>query len=104
MAKITKDNTKEINNLTTNVAVILNEVKNINNEVGEIKNQLDCVVTDEKCRERQTNFNNYKTKIDTLWDDRNRLLGWIAGISVVAGSAGGGIAYLLNSLSKVMAR
>ena len=43
-------------------------------------------------------------KIDTLWDDRNKLLGWIAGISVVAGSAGGGIAYLLNSLSKVMAR
>ena len=41
MAKITNNNTKEINGLTTNVAVILNKVEYIENEVKEIKDKLE---------------------------------------------------------------
>jgi hypothetical protein len=41
MARITKDNTKEINTLTTNVAVILNDVGYIKQEVNDIKTTIE---------------------------------------------------------------
>lgn len=40
MAKITVNNTKEINNLTTNVAVILSEMKTVKDDVKDIKEKL----------------------------------------------------------------
>jgi hypothetical protein len=43
MAKITNNNTKEINNLTINSAVILTEVKNITGDISEIKEKLGCL-------------------------------------------------------------
>ena len=36
MAKITENNTKEINGLTTNVAVILSEMKTVKNSVQTV--------------------------------------------------------------------
>lgn len=49
MAKITANNTKEINGLTTNVAVILSEMKTVKDDVREIKDKLekDYVTEDE---------------------------------------------------------
>jgi len=49
MAKITVNNTKEINGLTTNVAVILSEMKTVKDDVREIKDKLekDYVTEDE---------------------------------------------------------
>ena len=41
MAKITQNNTKEINGLTTNVAVILSEMKTVKEDVKDIKEKLD---------------------------------------------------------------
>lgn len=41
MAKITQNNTKEINNLTTNVAVILSEMKTVKEDVKDIKDKLE---------------------------------------------------------------
>ena len=41
MAKITSNNTKEINSLTTNVAVILNEMKSVKEDVRDIKEKLE---------------------------------------------------------------
>lgn len=41
MAKITNTNTKEINSLTTNVAVILSEMTSVKNDVREIKDRLE---------------------------------------------------------------
>ena len=41
MAKITSTNTKEINNLTTNVAVILSEMKTVKEDVKDIKDKLE---------------------------------------------------------------
>jgi len=42
MAKITNTNTKEINGLTTSVAVILNKVDNIEKEIKEVKETIGC--------------------------------------------------------------
>jgi hypothetical protein len=41
MAKITANNTKEINGLTTSVAVILSEMTSVKNDVREIKDRLE---------------------------------------------------------------
>lgn len=41
MAKITNNNTKEINGLTTNVAVILSEMKTVKDDVKDIKEKLE---------------------------------------------------------------
>lgn len=41
MAKITSNNTKEINGLTTNVAVILSEMKSVKEDVKDIKEKLE---------------------------------------------------------------
>lgn len=41
MAKITENNTKEINALTTNVAVILSEMTMVKTDVKDIKDKLD---------------------------------------------------------------
>lgn len=42
MAKITDTNTKEINGLTTSVAVILNKVENIEKEIKDVKQTVGC--------------------------------------------------------------
>ena len=42
MAKITDNNTKEINGLTTSVAVILNKVENIEKEIKDVKQTVGC--------------------------------------------------------------
>jgi hypothetical protein len=42
MAKITSNNTKEINNLTTSVAVILGEIKSVNKELERVVKKMDC--------------------------------------------------------------
>lgn len=42
MAKITNTNTKEINGLTTSVAVILNKVENIEKEIKDVKETIGC--------------------------------------------------------------
>lgn len=39
---MTKDNTKEINNLTTNVAVILNKISNVETDVKDLKDAVNC--------------------------------------------------------------
>lgn len=41
MAKITENNTKEINGLTTNVAVLLNKMSNLETKVDKIDVKLD---------------------------------------------------------------
>jgi hypothetical protein len=42
MAKITKDNTKEINTLTTDIKVIMNDVSYIKSDIKEVKETLNC--------------------------------------------------------------
>jgi hypothetical protein len=95
MAKITKDNTKEINNLTTNVAVIMNDVGYIKSEVGEMKSCMELNVK---------NDDTYKEIVShtkTLWDERNRVIGWLLACGVVGGTTG---ALIKQFISGVLAK
>jgi len=69
-------------------------------DILSIKKRLETVVTDEKCKERQTNFNkefiDVKAKTHILWDDRNKMIGWLLGAGIVGGTA----STLLSGLAK----
>jgi hypothetical protein len=78
--------------------------KEMSKDILAIKNKLETVVTNEKCIERQTNFSkdfmDLRNKTNTMWDERNKLLGYMIG----AGMAGGGIsAFLVGAVKAVMA-
>jgi len=92
MARITNTNTKEINGLTTNVAVILNKVEYIEKEVGDIKIGVDCMVKDDE------SYKSLKIKVNTLWDERNKLIGWLFGAGVVGGTTGALIKQLVTGV------
>lgn len=93
MAKITKDNTKEINQLGKDVAVILEKISNIETKVKDIALGMDNKVD---CEE----FEPVKARNEKLWDDRNRFIGWLAGIGVLSGATGG---LIVKSISQVLA-
>lgn len=60
--------------------------------IDDIKGSLDCMVkNDDEYRE-------LKLKVDSLWDSKNKLVGWMLG----AGIAGGGVSALLSSLVKTI--
>ncbi|MDD5015883.1 MAG: hypothetical protein PHW73_12450 [Atribacterota bacterium] len=57
-------------------------VKKIMSEMREIKHCLESTVkNDEEYRE-------IKTKVERLWDDRNRMIGWMLGAGLVGGTTG----------------
>ena len=92
MPKITSTNTKEINSLTTNMAVVVTKVEAIKENVIEIKEKLNCMVPND------SEYKELKFKVDNLWDSKNKLVGWMLG----AGIAGGGVSALLNGLIKTV--
>lgn len=64
MAKITENNTKEINALTTNIAVILSEMATVKADVKEIKDGLQ---KDYATKEWvMSNFNGTKTTVNGI--------------------------------------
>lgn len=64
MAKITNTNTKEINGLTTNVAVILSEMKTLKDDIRDIKEKLEKdYATKEWCR---SEFGGTKTTVNGI--------------------------------------
>ena len=90
MAKITSNNTKEINQLGIDIAVIANKVETIKENVMEIKNKMECMVPND------SEYKELKIKVDSLWDSKNKLVGWMLG----AGIAGGGVSALLSGVVK----
>lgn len=65
-----------------------------------IKSKLEGV---EKCVAKSVNiddeeYKEMRVKVDSLWDSKNKLVGWMLG----AGIAGGGISTLLNNLVKAV--
>lgn len=93
MAKITSTNTKEINQLGKDVAVILEKISNIETKMKDIALGLDKKVD---CEE----FEPVKAKNDRMWDNQNRFIGWLAGIGVLSGAIGG---LIVKSISQVLA-
>ena len=67
-------------------------VKKTSEDIVDIKSKLDCKVDNNKTYEEMTD------KVDDLWDNKNRLVGWMIG----AGVAGGGISTVLSGLVKTI--
>ena len=80
------------NQISIDIAVIANKVDTIKENVVEIKQKLDCMVPND------SEYKELKTKVDSLWDDKNKLIGYMLG----AGVAGGGISAILNGLVKIV--
>ena len=92
MARITNTNTKEINSLTTNMAVVVTKIEAIKENVIDIKNKMECMVPND------SEYKELKLKVDSLWDSKNKLVGWMLG----AGIAGGGVSALLSGAVKTV--
>ena len=54
--------------------------KDMAKDIASIKNKLDCKV------DKDTNYEARGKKIDTLWDDRNKMIGWLIGSGIIGGS------------------
>jgi len=80
------------NQLGIDIAVIANKVETIKETVVKIENKLDCMVPND------SEYKELKFKVDSLWDSKNKMVGWMLG----AGIAGGGVSALLNSLVKTV--
>jgi len=50
--------------------------------IDDIKDSLECMVKDDD------DFKLMKTQVKTLWDDRNKLIGWLLGAGIVGGTTG----------------
>lgn len=48
--------------------------------IDTIKDSLNCMVKDD------SEYKELKTKVDNLWDDRNKLIGWLIGSGIIGGS------------------
>lgn len=60
--------------------------------IDMIKDSLDCMVKND------SEYKEVKTKVDQLWDDRNKLIGWLIGSGVIGGS----VSVLAQNLVKVI--
>ncbi len=80
------------NQLGIDIAVIANKVDTIKENVMEIKKKMDCMVPND------SDYKELKMKVDSLWDSKNKLVGWMLG----AGIAGGGVSAVLSGLIKVI--
>ncbi|MBU1092533.1 hypothetical protein KJ836_02610 [Patescibacteria group bacterium] len=64
--------------------------RNIKNQVNSVKNSLNCVV-----KTTDDDYIEIRTKVDSMWDSKNKMIGWMLG----AGIAGGGIATFMKTLT-----
>jgi len=76
--------------------------KEMARDIANINKKLEGLVTEDKCKERQNNFNkeflDIRSKTSILWDDRNKVIGYVVG----GGMVGGGISALLTGAVKTI--
>jgi len=77
------------NQLGIDIAVIANKVDTIKDDVVEIKQTIKCMVPND------SEYKELKMKVDTLWDIKNKLIGYMLG----AGISGGVIGSLLKGIA-----
>lgn len=74
------------------IALLKKDISYIKKGIDDINGSLNCMVkNDDEYRE-------LKGKVDSLWDSKNKMVGWMLG----AGIAGGGVSALLSSLVKTI--
>ena len=54
--------------------------KEVLHKVQNIETEMKTTVKEDE------NFKNLNNKVKTLWDDRNKIIGWVVGAGVVGGS------------------
>jgi hypothetical protein len=86
--KTNSENIKDIGKMSIDVAVILNKVDFIRDELAEIKECLEHSVKDDD------SYREIKRKVNFLWDERNKMIGWMIG----AGATGGAIASVFKGV------
>jgi hypothetical protein len=62
--------------------------KKMATDMGEIKKCLKSTVMDDE------EFKQMKNRLNTLWDDRNKLIGWMIGTGVIGGAVGSALKQL----------
>jgi hypothetical protein len=74
------------------IALLKKDIKYMKEGIDTIKSSLDCMVKND------SEYKEVKTKVDQLWDDRNKLIGWLIGSGVIGGS----VSVLAQNLVKVI--
>ena len=74
------------------IALLKKDIKYMKEGIDTIKSSLDCMVKND------SEYKEVKTKVDQLWDDRNKLIGWLIGSGVIGGS----VSVLAQNLIKVI--
>ena len=74
------------------IALLKKDIQYMKEGIDTIKSSLDCMVKND------SEYKEVKTKVDQLWDDRNKLIGWLIGSGVIGGS----VSVLAQNLIKVI--
>lgn len=74
------------------IALLKKDIKYLKEGIDTIKSSLDCMVKND------SEYKEVKTKVDQLWDDRNKLIGWLIGSGVIGGS----VSVLAQSIVKTI--
>ena len=74
------------------IALLKKDIKYMKEGIDTIKSSLDCMVKND------SEYKEVKTKVDQLWDDRNKLIGWLIGSGVIGGS----VSVIAQNLIKVI--
>ena len=62
------------------IALLKKDIQYMKEGIDTIKDSLNCMVKDD------SEYKELKTKVDNLWDDRNKLIGWLIGSGIIGGS------------------
>lgn len=74
------------------IALLKKDIQYMKEGIDTIKDSLNCMVKND------SEYKEVKTKVDQLWDDRNKLIGWLIGSGVIGGS----VSVLAQNLVKVI--
>ena len=61
-------------------------------DISSIKKKLNCVVVDDG------EYRELKRKVNTIWDERNKLIGWMLGAGLVGGTTGALVKQLVSNV------
>ena len=74
------------------IALLKKDITYMKKGIDDIKGSLNCMVKNDD------DYKEMKDKVDTLWDDKNKLIGWLIGSGVIGGS----VSVLAQNLVKVI--
>jgi len=77
------------------IALLKKDITYIKKGIDDINDSLSCMVKNDD------EYKELKSKVDSLWDSKNKIVGWMLG----AGIAGGGIStFLASAVKTIMAQ